>query len=273
MHILRTTMRAVASALGDTEIVLRVHDASTPELIDDTARIFSEADLDVRYERRAQALTTSYLELLAASSKYAYVQFDDQLTVGLSPELLSDAARLLESFDGVVPVVSILWPLRVEVDDVARVIRVVTHREAGSGDNTRYGFWDGKLRSPVTVQQVGGHRFGIFENPTYGFYFNHLIVPSADYRARLLWYVDHVSADAHDIELAAAAKSLGPFWRHIAVCLDGVALLDLDFAHTPNSVRPVGATAAHVHRGLELGYDVEARVERNGRSEVAATTS
>lgn len=120
MRILLTTMQSVASSLRDAGITFRVHDASLPEHVDESAAAFTDLDLDARYERRVQPLSTSYLELLAASSQYVYVQFDDQLTVGLSSNLLSAAAGLLERFDGVVSAVGILWPVRVEVDDATR---------------------------------------------------------------------------------------------------------------------------------------------------------
>ena len=56
--------------------------------------------------------------------------------------------------------------------------------------------------------------------------------------------------------MAAAAKAKGPFWTHRAVCLDGVSLLDLDYAHTAEAVRPQDAIAARVYAAVRDGWSV-----------------
>jgi hypothetical protein len=64
------------------------------------------------------------------------------------------------------------------------------------------------------------------------------VAPACDFARRLGWYLDALgTTSAHQVELAAAPKLRGPWWTHVAVCLDGVTLLDLDYAHTDAAVR------------------------------------
>lgn len=259
LSILEVTLRQLALTLGQSGIHLRVDDASDPEVAEDVRAAFERLPMPAIYENSVRPMTAGYLDLLRkCRTDFCYLQFDDQVTTNLSPALLDASCKFLERYGQHVPVVSATWPTRVEVAD--EVIHVTTYEVGSNGRRTWYAFQSGRAISPVFVEKIQNHTFAVFENFMYGFYFNHVIVPVDDYRSRLQWYVDHVDASsAHRIEVAAARKTLGPFWTHVAVCLDDVAILDLDFQHTPAALRPVAATARQVFEALRQGSAIEAR--------------
>lgn len=260
LSILELTLRHLTRALGQSRVPILVDDASDRSSVAaDVRAMFQNLPMHVGYENSGRPMTQGYLDLLAeCETEFCYLQFDDQLTTNLSPPLLEAASEFLERYGGLVPVVSATWPTAVDVGD--GVITVTTYEVASHRSRTSYRFQSGRPIKPLFVEKVGGHTFGVFENFMYGFYFNHIIVPVSDYKARLRWYIDHVDATSvHRIEVAAARKTLGPFWTHVAVCLDDVAILDLDFQHTPAAVRPVTTTPHEVFQALQKGWTIQTR--------------
>lgn len=241
--------------LAGCEMRIRAYDASPDRYSDAVAAKVKALSPAVEYRRVDRPLTVSYIELAeACTTPYCYFQFDDQLVTNLSPEFLLAASRLLDRHGDLLPVVTAVWPLEVSVDDEQEEIVVLTHRRHG-GDAYRFG--EMRRRAPILVEEVDGFTFGIFENFYYGFYFQHIVTRPDDYARRVRWYMDATgSSSAHEIELAASDRTFGPFWTHVAVCLDGMAILDVDFAHTQTSLRPETLTARDVHRALENGFEI-----------------
>lgn len=220
--------------------------------------IWTESDLDVDVIEREEPIVSSYLRLLAGIDRpYVMLQLDDQLTAGLTPSFVAASAALLERASPLVDIVSVHWPLAVDVDHARRVITVTVaeHRDG------RYRFKETPWLTPVCEVEVAGHRFGIFENFSYGFFMNHSVMPTRDFERRLAWYVKRLrTTDAHHIENMAAAKRRGPFWSHVAICLDAAALLDIDYAHSATSDRVALPELKATARAVGDGYEIQAVV-------------
>lgn len=238
LRMLQQVVRHVESALGGSGLRACISDASPAAYEEQVSLAWQSAGLSAEIQRRPAAMADSLLEVLRElDTPWFYLQFDDQLTVGLSTSLLSSATALLKMCGGSVDVVLPYWPVEIHMDESAREIQLVSHIVDETEDLYRFGP-DGPPVRPIRTFDIGGHRFGIFENFTYGFFVNHLIANAANYRRRLEWYMHHVdTSSVHRIENAAASGLRGPTWSHVAVCLDGVALLDLDYAHTSEAVR------------------------------------
>lgn len=259
LRMLQASTRQVDAALGGCGLRVIVDDASPEEYAERTRSAWSGVRLDVEIRSCQQAMATSLAGLLRElDTRWFYLQFDDQVTVGLSPSLLSASRRLLQMCAGDVDVVFPSWPVSTHVDEQARQIRLVSHEVDEEQALYRFGPAGSPLH-PVRTLEVEGYRFGIFENFTYGFFVNHLVADADDYRRRLEWYMRSVgTSSVHRIENAAASGLRGPAWKHVAVCLDGVALLDLDYAHTAEAVRGRSPqNEAHVAR-LENGWSCTA---------------
>lgn len=259
LSILKATLRQLRLALGHSRIHVFIDDASEPAVASEVREAFEALPMPITYENSSRHMTQSYLHLLAqCHTQFCYLQFDDQVTTNLSPRFLAASCEFLERYGRYVPVVSATWPTAVEVKPGS--IRVTTYEVGWKRRRSLYKFQSGRWLSPIFVEEINGHSFAVFENFMYGFYFNHVIVPVHDYRSRLQWYVDHVDASSvHRIEVAAARRTMGPFWTHVAVCLDDVAIVDLDFQHTAAALRPVAPTARDVFEALQAGWTIETR--------------
>lgn len=248
--------------LGGADIPILIGDASPDRYAGPARNVLSLVSSDVDYRRHNRPMTLSYLDLLdACSTPYCYLQFEDQIMTNLSPGFLLAGCKLLKKYAGIVPAVTAVWPLKVAVDESRREIQVLVHRRRRSAIRRReqYEFGEARRQRPLLIEEIDGYRFGIFRNFYYGFSFFHIITRADDYARRLRWYIDRVgSSSAHEIELAASDRTLGPFWTHFAVCLDDVAVLDVDYSHTNESVRPEASTAREVHRALAAGFDIRA---------------
>ena len=64
-----------------------------------------------------------------------------------------------------------------------------------------------------------------------------------------------------EIELAAADRTTGPYWTHLAICLSKVCMVDLDFAPTAGAVRPPNDRNRVVLEALRAGYQPRIRCE------------
>jgi hypothetical protein len=259
LAVLATVLRRFDDSMAGAPVPLQVRDASSGEWADRAGALFAPRSPPTSYVQASESLSRAYLRSLRETDReYVYLQFDDQLAAGLSPGFLDAACGLLSRYKGELGVVSILWPWRVTHSDATRTVEVTTHRvqRRRAGRPPRYSFGRDPFRAPLVVERIGGFEFGIFENFTYGFYFNHLVAPVDDYASRLEWYIDHVGENAHQIELAAGGRTLGPYWTHIAVCLDDISLLDLDFEHTVSAVRAEGHANRATFEALSNGYDV-----------------
>lgn len=233
LRMLTTTARELGGSLGDSDITVHASDASDDHWHSRAAGAWAASTLEPVVERTDAPLLGAIEGMVAAVDDVFCLQFDDTITVGMDVSWLDAAALLVRRFRGQVDVVVPQWPVTVTLDADAGEVRVVPHRRKGD----RYRFWIGGWQRPVHVAEIGGARFGIFENFTYGFHFNNLVGDAASYLRRLGWYRTNVSADsAHAIELAAYTWQ-GPSWPHIAIPLDGVCLLDLDYEHTAAAVR------------------------------------
>lgn len=248
--------------LTGSDIDLHISDASPDRYAARASAKAATITSNARHRRSDKPMSLSYLDLLeACSTPYCYLQFEDQITTNLSSDYLLAACKFLDRHRSFVPLVSAVWPLEVKVDDTHREIRVLTHRQRGSkiGRDDVYEFAYKRPQRPLFVEEIDGYRFGVFENFYYGFYFNHIVTPVDDYSRRLRWYLDALNTvSVHEIELATMFRTLGPFWTHIGVCLDGMSVLDLDYSHTESSVRPVMSTARDVHEALTKGFDIRA---------------
>lgn len=261
LRMLSTVAGTFGPQIAGSGATLRVLDASPAGVAEATQALWRASALDVDFRRASLPLVEAYDALLTtATSRWFALQFDDQLSAGLTPDLLKASVSLLKTHAGRLGVVCPLWPIEKLIDDDKREIELVSHEMRSKGGHREYRFYTGGWRRPVLEQRVGEHTFGIFENFSYGFFFNHLIAPVDDYLRRLRWYAHHVTPPtAHNIELEAAAQLLGPFWTHIGVCLDGFSVLDLDYAHTASAVRLETPENRDMLRRVAEGYRLVAR--------------
>lgn len=257
-QMLAATVRELARSIEHAAVRLLVADAS-----DEHRRLRSEAvwvrsGLTPKVHSTTSSLLVAIQELVeSAGSDIFCLQFDDTITVGLDPSWLSGAAQLLRHYRGQLDVVVPLWPVAVEADLDARVVRVTPHRRRGD----RYRFWTGGWQEPARIEEIDGNRFGIFTNFAYGFHFNNLVGDTASFTSRLGWYRSHVSNEnAHQIELAAFAGR-GPTWPYIVVPLDGRCLLDLDYEHTELTVRGEAPERRQICEVLDAGGAIVVNVE------------
>jgi hypothetical protein len=247
----------LAADLG-RRVPIVVGDASPPGRTEHNEIVLRRPSLQVDYHQMAEGLAATVLHLLerVVSTSFFYLQFDDQVTVGMTPELLAVSAELLRRYNGAIPVVAIPWPTHLEVDHQSRHIRVATHAGRTRRGRREYSFGGAPFRAPVFEVDVCGRVFGVFENFTYGFFFNHLVAPTAQYAATLRAHMAMISEDAHRIELATRWRRAPGSWRFIAIPLDGVALLDLDFEHTDAAVRPEHPEHRQRLQALRDGYSI-----------------
>lgn len=258
LRMLRATVAWVDTALRGSGIPVRVRDSSTDAFVGRTRALWEATQLEVAVEQAEQPMAAALLDLLGeAPERWFYLQLDDEITCGLSPALLTASCRLLDHFAGDVGVVCPYWPVETLREDDGGIV-VVSHEFDVSRDAYRFGP-TGRFVQPVAVVSVDGHRFGIFENFTYGFFVNHLVAATDDYRSRLAWFLRDAQTDSvHRVENVAASGLRGPGWTHVAVCLDGVALVDLDFAHTGAAVREDSSRPEEVLAAVEQGRGLRA---------------
>ena len=261
--ILTETLQILKRALRGSAVPIRVIDASDPPYASQSEPLFAQLDLPVFYETAPLRLCEAYLKMLRATrQRYTYVQLDDAVTLGLRPEFLHAACTLLDKYDGLLNVVSIELPVGVEIVATERAVNVVMFRQRNSGDKADYSFGVGPPLRLLWKERIGDYEFGVFENRFYGFYFHNLVVPTRDYASRLEWYMEHISqTSVHAIELAAADRTVGPYWTHLAICLSRVCMVDLDFAPTPGAVRPPNDCNRVVMEALRAGYEPRIRCE------------
>lgn len=259
LNILQVVAKQVGKALAGQKTRLLVSDASGPQYGDRTRRAIESIGLPLHYDPTPQKLAPAYAALLRQTeTKYFYLQFDDFVTAGLTPQFLTGCCDLLERYEGLVGCVAIMWPKGVTLNTPESSVRVCDYVAEPKGGATAYHFGFGKPQVPLFVEEFAGYRFGIFRNFNYGFFFNHLVAPTADYLQRLEWYREHVSADSvHAIEMEAEHCTIGPFFTHIAICLSNVCLLDLDYSHTPAAVRPQASINKEVCDAVARGYTVK----------------
>ncbi len=261
--ILSAILAHYATAMNQSRVALKVLDGSVDEFSRQTKQLFGACASPIEWSAGPERLPQAYLKMLQNTSQpYFYLQFDDFISVGLTPKFLAASCELMRRYAGLVNVISVEWPVEVKVDDRERSVDVVAYEVS----QQRYHFGIGEPQTPAFIETVDGFRFAIFENFQYGFFFHNLIANTRDFATRLEWYMRHVSpTSAHAIETAAAQRICGPFWTHLAVNLDGVSLLDLDFAQTRQDVRPETARNAPVFRALQAGYALRSFVRADGK--------
>lgn len=259
LNILRVVAKKVGETLAGQKTRLLVCDATGPEFLARTRESIDSIGLPLEYDTAAQKLAPAYAAMLRQTeSKYFYLQFDDLITANIAPGFLGSCCDVLDKYEGLVGCVAIMWPYAVQVDHVERSVQVTDYATQQPGGSTSYHFGYGKPQVPLCIEEFGGYRFGIFRNFNYGFFFNLLVAPTADYLQRLEWYREHLSTDSvHAIEIAAEHCTIGPFFTHIAVCLSNVCLLDLDYSHTPSAVRPQGILNKEVCDAVAAGYAIK----------------
>jgi hypothetical protein len=260
--ILTETVETLRRGFRDTGVPIRVVDASDPPYPAQIQPLFARIGVPVSYEAAPLSLCAAYLRMLRATPvRYAYLQLDDAVTVGMGPAYFRAACALLDKYRDLLNVVSIELPVSIDVLAAERAVDIVMFRNADGRDGTGYAFGGGRLRL-LWKERVGEYEFGIFENRFYGFYFHNMIVPTRDFANRLEWYMDRVSrTSVHAIELAAADRTMGPCWTHVAICLSRVCMVDLDYAPTPGAVRAPNDRNREVFEALRAGYEPRIRTE------------
>lgn len=255
LRILEATVRHLSKTFSGSTVPFVVRDASDPLHAQSAHDIWSASGLPTDWQIDGLPLVDSLEGAVGALEEpYFCLQFDDMLTVGMDPSYLAAATQVLGRFSGDVGVVCPVWPLKVELRN--GVIEIEAYE---TGPRGALRFRDGVVR-PVEMVTIDERRFAIFENFTYGFFFNALVAPVDDFLFRLSAFRAHAAtSSAHAIELFAAAKSHGPWWTHIAVCLDGVSLLDLDFAHTSQALRLNSPEVERLVEALENGSPIRVR--------------
>jgi hypothetical protein len=269
-EMLRIGVQHLARSLVSVDVPIQVIDASPADWQTATRAIWQDSGLAPNLTFEDASLVRSYARLLERTdTPYCLVQFDDVLTVGLGPGFLAAAADLLERYSGLVSVVRPAWAHNVRLRDPEATIELTVDWSGRPVRRRSYHLRAGVRQRPSRIEVIRGHAFGLFENTGYGFVFNTLVAPTRDFGRRLRWYAEHVSADSPQrIELAAADRTVGPYWSHIAVCLTGtVVTLDFDAEHTPSSVRADTADPALL-RALSAGYEIKV-VGRERPSEAA----
>lgn len=258
LRMLRLTVAQLATAFAGSDVRFVVGDASPPEYAEVTEEIWRQSALRVDWRPGDLPLVRSLDEILAdLPERYFCLQFDDMVSVGLSPAYLAAATRVLGGYGPEVGAVSPFWPVSVEVPVDRATVEVIAYRRGRSGV---LGFREHEVE-PLTELDVDDHRFAIVENFTYGFFFNALIASSHDYLARLRRYRRlAATGSAHGIENYAASKLRGPYWTHIAVPLDRATLLDLDYSHTGEALRAQAPEKKQIVEALESGARIDVRV-------------
>jgi hypothetical protein len=261
LRIFSIMLSRLGQQIATTGVSLRVEDSSDPAWTNQASALLKNSAVPVLLEAKPEKLCEAYADMLrAVKQKYFYLQFDDFITVGLSGEFLRSCCELLEKYSGLVNVIPIMWPRRVEIVDEKRAVEITSHEILPAAENSpvRYHFGFGEPVTPLFTEKFGDFEFGIFENFQYGFFFNHLVAPVADYAERLAWFMENVSSTSvHQIELAASQRTVGPFFTHLAICLGDVCLLDLDYAHTAEAVRPQVQANRLVCNALEQGFRLQ----------------
>lgn len=256
LRLLAAVVNRLSTQIQGSGIPVVVVDASPESMVETTGKLWAAAGVDVRYEASQQPMGVALDRVLRdLETPYFYLQFDDMVTAGLSSELLASACELLDVVgDDGLPV-AFLRPVNVRIDDAAQVVELATHKlDPVTG---RLHFFAGPGRPPVRRFRSGGFEYALIRNPTYGFFVNHLVASTADYRRRLSWYMHQTrSTSVHDVELAAAPQLIGPYWTHLAVPLGAGAVLDLDFAHTDAAVRPDVPENRRLLEVVERGYEL-----------------
>lgn len=255
LRLLSVVLARLSDDLATEPPAITVRDASDEPLLSQARQRWEATGLPVEHLAVHEPMLTAFRTVAeSAAEPYLTFQFDDTLTAGLRPAYLRAACTLLDRWRGVVDIVTPPWSLATELDEGRRVVRVISHELVGA----RYRFTASRPRRPLAIETVAGLRFGIFENPTYGFFFNHMVVPREDYLRRVRWFEQHVSATSvHAIEVAAEHGLRGPTWRHAAICLDGISLLDLDYAHTGAALRHERPDLVQLVERLEDGWELE----------------
>lgn len=260
LAMLAVSIRQLVDGLAGVRIKVIVVDSSTGLLGTEARRLWMESGLDVEFESLAMPLGPAYVRMLEALEQpHVYIQFDDMVTAGLSPDFLRDSCSFLDRHAGHVDVVGVPWCLSAVPRRSDRVIEVVAQRRRQSGE---YLFRPGGWQAPLAVERLLGGPFGIFQNFDYGFFLHNLVAPRDDFCERLRWYLEHVSwTSVHAIEMAARNQLRGPTWPHVGVSLAGVALVDLDFAHTTAAVRPESPQLRERVEMLNAGWAFDVHVE------------
>lgn len=267
LEMLHTVLERLQQSIGAERLELFIADASPEPYFDRIAGTLGDLPFHVQHSPSDASLAQGFLEALGRSAtEYVYLQFDDQHTSNLSAPLLGAACKLLDRYKGLVDVLAVPWPLSVSVLADQGQIELETHKRHGGHRRRAFSFGFYPRKRAVVLEEIDGYTFGIFNNFTYGFFFNNIVTRAADYEGRMRWYLDNVSEKAHDIELSARNRAVGPCWTHIAVCLDDVALLDLDFQHTDLSVRSESPTARAVFDVVRQGGAINSFHETAQRS-------
>jgi hypothetical protein len=269
LAIFTALLRLVTRNLDGGKVPVSIADASDEPFANEVKALAEGSGLAVRYEHKPEPMAVAFGDLLAGcETKYCYLQFDDMLTANLSTPFLAACCKMLDRYDPYVKVVSIPWATSAVVDHERRSIRVSAFEET---DGPRYLFRDPPTQKPVFTCVVDGFTFGVFENFLYGFYFNNLVAPVSDFAERLAWYRRRLdTTSVHAIEMASARKSFGPIWTHLAICLDDVSILDIDFSHTEATVRAEESRNRAHFEAIRDDYDLETWHGSRGGSEVGS---
>jgi hypothetical protein len=245
--IMETALGRTFALLNAPQLQLKVGDGSGPEFLPkNRQQVQSLAKLSVDYRPLAKKFAQSHRELLSdCSQPFFSMLFEDQPIIGLTDDFLRSSCSLLEDFNGLVGAVLIESAFKFSVNHGTKTVRF----NLGTLDFNNRGI------KPIRRVTYSKYSFAILANFHYKFFFNTLIADRKKYLSYLDWFTAHISGDdVHKMELASAA-GIGPGFDFIAVPLE-VFMMNLDYAHTQNSVRGQGGEERELFEALSGGYQV-----------------
>jgi hypothetical protein len=247
-NILGVSVAETFKNLSGCGLRVGISDASIGEYVPGNREIFAKiGGLRIDYNVSNLKLPPALLNLLGkAAEKYFLMFFDDQPIVGLTAEFLAASCSLLSDFAGLVDLIYI--------SDAPK--QIINHANKTLIYNMADLIFRVRGVKPLCTVAYGNYSYAIIPNVLCGFFFNTIIAPAADYRRRLKWYADRVSAnDPTEIEIVGSQYQ-GPVYHFLAVPLS-VFQINIDYSHTESSVRNYpGAILEEICDALKNNYRI-----------------
>ncbi|MBF0239020.1 MAG: hypothetical protein HQM12_15060 [SAR324 cluster bacterium] len=245
MKILEATIPQSFIEIGNSNLTVRVIDASDKNWSGKIESVFEKIHgINLQYKnQKIQFAPSIYNTLQQCSEKYFCLVYDDQPIFGLNTSFLKASCQLLKDYEGSLDMVLMetLKDYRIENDKIYFNLSDLGCKQ-----------YSHKLIEEVSYN---GHKFGIYENYQYGFFFNTIIASCKDYSKRLEWYLKNIGENGQHIELAGKAAK-GPIFHHIAVSHE-VFMMDIGYEHTTLSIRGNKASRKDLYQALKKGYGIQ----------------
>lgn len=245
-EILEVTMEQSLAGLQNSDLNLKVLDASPDEFVDGNKAIFKKFfGIQTDYRLVPKKMPEAFLELFSETAgKYCGTLFDDVPFFGLNKEFLISCCKFLDDFSGLVDIICFeTVGLELKGQDHKIIFDLNNHNFKKMGE------------SPLGVVKYGDYSFAIFENYYYGFSLLNFIAPREDYTRRLKWYVEHISSVSPQLIEMASMWFRGPAYNYIAIPLE-VFFMDLDFEHTDTTLRGYNPALRELFLALKNRYTV-----------------